>query len=154
MTSGPAVADSSTLIGLAQIRQLAILRRLFGTILIPPAVNREIRPSVILPEWISERPLTQTPDLSLGSSLVTGEREAINLAVQVTSHVIVLDDLDARITAERLGLTVVGTLGLLPRAKQQRFIPAIRPLLDALIASRFFVASDLYQRVLESAGEA
>ena len=64
-----------------------------------------------------------------------------------------LDDLRARQLAEELGLTVAGTLGLLPRAKQAGLVHAVRPLVDAVIAEGFRVSTDLYRDMLEFPGE-
>ena len=46
------VSNASPLIALSQINQLNLLERLF-TVLIPPAVLRELSPTV-LPNWITE----------------------------------------------------------------------------------------------------
>ena len=53
-----------------QIGQLPLLQALFGTLLVPPAVVRETAPTVILPDSVVERALTQQigPQI-LGSSL-------------------------------------------------------------------------------------
>ena len=64
-----------------------------------------------------------------------------------------LDDLRARQLAEEMKLTVVGTLGVLLRAKQATLVPTIRSLLDAVIAQGFRLSSDLYQDVLKIAQE-
>jgi predicted nucleic acid-binding protein len=64
-----------------------------------------------------------------------------------------LDDLQARRLAESLGLQVVGTLGVLLRAKQASLIPIVRPLVDAVITQGFRVTPDLYRDVLQLAGE-
>jgi len=77
------VSNSSPLIALQQIGHLPLLQALFGTLLVPPAVVRETAPTVILPDWVVERALTQQigPQI-LGSSLGPGESEAISLALE------------------------------------------------------------------------
>jgi hypothetical protein len=40
------VADTSPLIALVQVDQLSLLEKLFGEILVPPAVVREVGPSL------------------------------------------------------------------------------------------------------------
>lgn len=60
MTSpGPVVSNAGPLIALEQIGHLALLERLISSLLVPPAVVLETAPTVTLPSWISERPLTQ-----------------------------------------------------------------------------------------------
>jgi predicted nucleic acid-binding protein len=52
-----------------------------------------------------------------------------------------------------LGLTVVGTLGVLLRARQAGLILSVRPLVDALVVQGFHIDPSLYQEVLALAGE-
>ncbi len=59
MTSAQVVCNSSPLIALDQIGQLDLLERLFGSVLAPPAVAREIAPKLVLPAWVTEQALTQ-----------------------------------------------------------------------------------------------
>lgn len=57
------VADASVLIALDQIGQLSLLQKLFGVLLVPPAVAREVAPSLRqLPSWVQTRPLERPPD--------------------------------------------------------------------------------------------
>ncbi|MBV8883807.1 MAG: DUF3368 domain-containing protein, partial [Chroococcidiopsidaceae cyanobacterium CP_BM_RX_35] len=52
--------------------------------------------------------------------------------------------------AARLNLRYTGVLGILVEAKSQGLIPAVKPLLDALInQAGFWVAEPLYNRALE-----
>ena len=54
------IADASPLIALHQIGQISLIKRLFGPIVIPSAVAREVSPSLpALPAWIKARDLTQ-----------------------------------------------------------------------------------------------
>ncbi|MEA2336930.1 MAG: hypothetical protein QOE82_937 [Thermoanaerobaculia bacterium] len=54
------IADASPLIALHQIGQISLIERLFGQILIPSAVAREVSPSLpTLPAWITARDLTR-----------------------------------------------------------------------------------------------
>ena len=64
-----------------------------------------------------------------------------------------LDDFRARQLAEELGLNVVGTLGVLLRAKRSGLLPAVKPTMDDVVSQGFRLAPDLYQAVLELAGE-
>jgi predicted nucleic acid-binding protein len=47
------VADASPLIALAQVDQLPLLEQLFGEILVPPAVAREVELSLACPSSAS-----------------------------------------------------------------------------------------------------
>ncbi len=83
-----------------------------------------------------------------------GEREAIALAIELEATQIILDDLPARRVAEASGLNVIGTLGLLLGAKRQGLIDRVRPELDGLLKTSFFLSPELYTELLRSAGEA
>ena len=64
-----------------------------------------------------------------------------------------LDDRKARELAAALELDVIGTIGILLRAKRAALIPAIRAFLDALQMEGFRMGDDLYQEALQLAGE-
>lgn len=149
------VSNASPLIALQQIDRLDLLRDLFGMVAIPSAVARETVPSVPeRPPWVAERPLTGPIDPRvLRASLDPGETEAIALALELGATSVILDDLPARRLAEEFGLSVVGTLGVLVRAKQRGLLTAIRPSLDALVAVDFYVGSKLLTELLAAAGE-
>jgi uncharacterized protein len=154
MTSEIVVSNASPLIALEQIGQLGLLEQLFSSIVIPPAVVREISPSVTLPVWVTEQILSQAvgPRI-LSASLGAGESEAISLALEVQARLLILDDRPARRLAQALGLPIIGTLGVLLAAKQRNLLPAIRPRLDALLQHDFRIAPALYDQILLDAGE-
>ena len=59
----------------------------------------------------------------------------------------------ARKVAERLGLPLVGTLGILLIAKRRGVIKAVREPVDALRSSGFYMSTRLYEHLLQEAGE-
>lgn len=154
MISGTVISNASPLIALEQIGQLYLLEQLFGSIVIPPAVVREVSASVTMPGWITEQTVSQAvgPRI-LRASLGSGESEAISLALEVQARLLILDDRPARRFAQALGLPILGTLGVLLAAKQRNLLPAIRPSLDALLQYDFRVAPALYDHILLDAGE-
>ncbi len=85
--------------------------------------------------------------------LGTGEREALALAIELKADWIILDDLPARRSAEATGVNVIGTLGTLLTAKQADLLPSIRPELDALVRTSFFLSPLLYNKLLREVGE-
>ncbi|HSB61623.1 MAG TPA: DUF3368 domain-containing protein, partial [Vicinamibacteria bacterium] len=92
------VADASVLIALVQISQLPLLESLFAEIVIPPAVAREVAPSLPEPPtWIRiQKPALPLDARVAASSLDAGETEAIALALELGAAWIILDDLPAR----------------------------------------------------------
>jgi uncharacterized protein len=149
------VSNSSPLIALARIQRLDLLPAIFESVLIPPAVAREIAPSIpVLPTWLPiQAPGVLPPASLLRRRLGEGEWEALALAVELRAEWIILDDLPARRSAEASGLNVIGTLGTLVTAKRAGLLNSIRPELDALVRTSFFLSPRLYDELLHAAGE-
>ncbi len=137
----PVIADSSGLIGLFRIGRLVLLRRLYGRVLIPGAVRREVIDDgkrlrragaeeiekAVDEGWIQVRPLGRRLQARAASYLRSGgigqgETEAIVLAASQKTPVI-LDDLYARHLATSLDVEFLGTGAVLLEAR-------LRDLLD------------------------
>jgi len=162
-----AVSNASPLIHLARIGRLGLLRPLFSPVSIPGAVYREVvaegrgRPGAdevaraVTDGWLVVVPVTASSGLEqLRASLDEGEAEAIQLALQLRPARVLLDEAPARQKAERLGLGVTGTLGVLLRAKQTGLLPSVAAELHRLqTEGGFHVASHLVAQILAAAGE-
>jgi len=66
---------------------------------------------------------------------------------------IILDDYKARKIAERLDITVTGTIGVIVKAKLKGFIPSIKPILTKIKATDFRISSELELQALKDANE-
>ena len=92
--------------------------------------------------------------IALRQTLDNGEAEAIALATEMQPEVVLLDDKLARRMAQRLGVTVTGTLGVLLRAKQVGLIVQLRPLITRLQSEGdYYIVSELIEKALLAAGE-
>jgi uncharacterized protein len=149
------VSNSSPLIALARIQRLDLLPAIFESILIPPPVAREISPSIpVLQSWLRiQAPNVLPPASLLRRRLGAGEWAALALAIELRADWIILDDLPARRSAEAAGLNVIGTLGMLNTAKRAGLLKSIRPELDALVRTSFFLGPQLYDQLLQATGE-
>lgn len=157
------VLDASPLITLARVGSLRLLRQLADQIVIPDAVYSESvtqasgRPGsldIAQADWITRRSVgNQAYVTRLSDRVGRGEAEAIALAREVLADAVVLDDAVARHLAEREGCRVIGLLGLLIEGKQRGLLSAVKPLLDAMRNSGFFVGDELYASILRQAGE-
>ncbi len=68
---------------------------------------------------------------------------------------LLIDEPRGRAEVDHVGLRITGLLGVLVEAKRQNLVVAIKPLMDALIAtSEFRVSSTLYNQILEMVDEA
>ena len=157
------VSDASPLISLAVVGCLDVLRSLYERVIIPEAVYQEITGIPRLPgaltiqelEWIVSQPVqNDTIVRALQGELDYGEAEALALAVEIQADLILIDERRARAIAARMGLSVVGVLGVLVEAKHKALVPLLKPILDALITQAgFWVSQHLYERVLHVVGE-
>lgn len=158
------VLDASPLIALARIGSLGLLRQLADQIVVPEAVYAESvncaadRPGSIeiaQADWIVHRKVENRARVEqLHTRIGLGEAEAITLVQEIgTDAIVVLDDATARRIAEQEGCRVVGLLGLLVVAKQRGLLAAVRPLLDAMRNSGFFVSDELYTIILRQVAE-
>ena len=77
----------------------------------------------------------------------------IFLAKSLRAERVLLDDLDARRFARRIGLKPVGTLGLLLAARLRGEIPSVRAEIDHLRALGFRAAPKLIKAILQEAKE-
>lgn len=160
-----AVSNSSVLISLSIIGQLDLLHHRFPDgILIPAAVWHEVVESaqgrsgakqVAAARWIEVISIADT-DLAtmLKTSLDTGEAEAIVLAREQNIAIVLLDEKDARKVAKRLGLSVLGAVGVLIWARRAGIIADLRSQLDALQQQGGFrLSRALYLEALAAVGE-
>jgi predicted nucleic acid-binding protein len=158
------VSDTSALANLAIVDHLWLLESIYQTIIIPDVVARELAaasnpiiPAILQAGWIQPQPLTNSElanQLQQERGLDAGEANAIALALELQADDLLIDERLGRQEALRLGLSIIGILGILLVAKQRSLIPQVQPVMDTLISQAGFrVSSQLYQRVLALAEE-
>jgi len=148
---------------LAKLGRLELLQKSADTICAPQAVLDEVR---VRPDaatravekasrsWLSVREVNNRYAVEiLLAGLDLGEAEVIALAKECRADRLVLDDLDARRFARRMGLDIVGTMGLLLAARLRGEIPSVKEEIQRLQALGFRVAPALVNAVLREAGE-
>jgi len=149
------ITNSSPLIIYERVEHMQLLQHVLGRALIPPAVRREVYQTAQLPSWLEERALTQPlASQIIAARLGAGEREALALALELQATCVVLDDLPARRVAQALNITVIGSLGVLLRARESWYIDAIRPVMQAMQAADFRTSEHMVAGMLAAAGEA
>jgi len=113
-------------------------------------VQREF--GTLLPWLIVEAPADQALVAALKMLVDDGEAEAIVLAHEQGRRII-LDDRRARSVARGLGVTIIGTVGILVRVKRLGIISALKPLLDELEAHEFYISEGLRAEALRLVNE-
>ncbi|HEX4964706.1 MAG TPA: DUF3368 domain-containing protein [Thermoanaerobaculia bacterium] len=156
------ISNTSPLQYLHQLDLLDVLPALYGEVLVPAGVVREIAAGrslgVDLPDiesipWLRIREVGNPEVLSLVPDLDVGEREVLALALERPHSLVILDDSLARRFAESLGIDLTGTLGLLLKAKQMKRIDRIQPFLASLESLQFWLDDRTRLKILKLAGE-
>lgn len=158
------VSDTSPVRALQHLGLAHLLRDLFGTVLIPPAVAAELTDPaagvppidpLTLPAVRVQAPTDADLLADLMARLDPGEAEALCLAVEVRASAVLIDESAVRKHAARLGLAPLGALGVLVRAKDAGLIERIGPLIAELERGiNFHISDSLRAIVLKRAGEA
>ena len=157
------VADADSLIFLAKLGRLNLLSAVGGDIYIPSAVMAEIRAKgdeacaqveLAGKSWLRIREVENRETVVLLlADLDPGESEVITLAKEIHADYVILDDLDARRFARRVGLSVIGTVGILLSARLRGEIPSLRDEIGRLQAYAFRISQTFVEEVLKEAGE-
>lgn len=151
------VADTSPLNYLILIEEVDILTKIYGKVVIPRAVQEELlRSSAPLavrkwmsqsPSWLEVRSPTNAPDPSL-ASLDPGERDAITLAAELCADRLIVDELRGRYEAQKRGIPVTGTLGVLREAAVLGLLD-LRNAVKRLETTNFHIAPEVLAHLLK-----
>jgi predicted nucleic acid-binding protein len=154
------VADASPLRYLILIEHADVLPTLYGQVIVPPAVLRELsseRTPATVRTWLANRPdwlrvQSARQELAdLRTVLGDGEREAIALAVELAADALLMDDRDGRREAARRNCAVLGTLRVLADAAEHGLID-LRRALERLQSTNFRADNRLIREILDRAG--
>jgi len=161
-----AVSNTSPISNLAIIDRLDLLPEQFEKIIIPGAVRRELEAlshsgarsaveAALSAGWLQVQSVEFSPLIRLLSvTLHAGESEAIALGVETQAAWILLDEREARMTAQRMRLNITGVLGILLRAKKTGRLTALRPEIEKLRRkAHFFISPELEHQILRTAQE-
>jgi uncharacterized protein len=152
------VADASPLIAVARVGRLDLLRSVFGQLLVPDAVWREVvevgsekagTADVARAAWIERRAVADTSLVNLlKHDLGAGEAEAIVLAREAAADFVLMDERLGRSAARSLGLKVVGLVGVLIEARERGLITDADELVNQLHQKAgFWISADLRKLV-------
>jgi predicted nucleic acid-binding protein len=156
------IADTSPLNYLVLIQEVDLLPLLFGQVIVPPSVCRELKhPGASEevrrwiaqpPSWLEVRTPTNAPDaLLLDAELDQGESDAILLALELAADQVIMDDMDGRREAERRRLAVTGTVGIL-RAAAAEGLVNLKDALQRLRRTNFHLSQELYDQLIADVG--
>jgi predicted nucleic acid-binding protein len=154
------VSNSTPLISLSKIGKISLLQDMFGKVFIPSAVFNEVvvhgkrRPGWDLPGFIETKHLVNMMAVQvLQAQLDYGESEAIVLAKEMNADLLILDEKKARRIAQLNGITVIGTIGVLQKAKDKGILNSMKTCLDGMIKNGVWLDEKLYQFILKQNNE-
>jgi uncharacterized protein len=157
-------ADSGPLIALARLDLCHLPQRYFSEVQVPQTVWDEVtrqprdNEGAVFSAALKAGWFTVVADPAEASAPVrayaldAGEAAALTLALS-SGGAILADERKARNAATDLGVAVIGTLGLLKRAREDALVPALRPLIMRLIDGGYFIAPQLVEMVLSQTDE-
>ena len=158
------ISDTSPLINLAWIGKFSLLQQLYGSLLIPTAVWQEAvekgsgqpgSAEIKSADWIQVTKVQNTTlVMALQQDLDAGEAEAIALALEQNTTLLLMDERLGRMTASHFGLSCTDLIGVLVAAKRQGLLTTLKPDLDMLRrVAGFYISDQLYHRILEDQDE-
>ena len=153
------VSGAGPLISRGRLDLLGLLFAQFSRVQLPQAVLDEClaRPAQI--DAVRIRRAVDAGSLIVcdavpisADELDLGERAAIGRALEIGAGLLA-DDRVARAWAEAHGLPVIGTLGMLVRARKRGLVPALEPLIQQLRAGGQRLSNEAIAAALAAAGE-
>lgn len=158
------ISDTSPISNLLLIKQLELLHSLFGEVVVPPAVDVEVRRLKELGEdtaayehstWIKVQSPSSTAWVDhFLLSLDEGESEAIALAKEIQCDILLIDERRGTRIARSQGLHTIGLLGVLSKGKEKGLIQSVGPLLESLESlAGFWVGAKLKAEFLSDHNE-
>lgn len=165
---GKVVSDAGPLIALARVHRLDLLEDLYGSVLIPPAVENELgvdsgRPGArrlrraLKQGWLQRHNLSDSADSALSELnliLDAAEAEAIVLAEEISCRFLLIDAPRGRTVAKRRGIPVAGVAAVLLASKENGLVDAVLPVLRKLAAAGYRLSSTLFHQTARLAREA
>ncbi|MEM9833196.1 MAG: DUF3368 domain-containing protein [Bacteroidota bacterium] len=129
-----------------------MLERLFDKVATTKEIAQEFGKE--LPDWIKvESVEDEKYQRILELEVDKGEASAIALSIEKVDALLILDDLQARKLAEKLGLRYTGTLGMIARAKRVGVIESVKPIIEKIRNTNFRFSEEVFATIIKAAGE-
>ncbi len=162
MHNSVAVVNASPLIFLSRGGHFDLLKSTATKVLVPEIVVREISvrgnldPTVKClrqSTWLTVVEDVSVPPSILSWGLGAGESAVLAYAVSQKCCHALIDDLAGRRCASALSIPVMGTLGIVLRAKRNGLLAAARPILEDLLRGGMYLNRSVLDAALALIGE-
>jgi predicted nucleic acid-binding protein len=148
------VSDSGPLHYLVLCDAIQVVPKLYGQLVIPSAVARELAhphtPPVVR-DWIQTPPpwtrIATPAQTDPATHLGIGEREAMALALELKATQLLIDDRAARRTAVARGLSITGTVGVMEQAAASGYLN-LSEALKKLSNTNFRISADVVREMM------
>lgn len=153
------ISDTTPIISLMKAKQLNLLKDMFDIVYIPNAVYKEL---ITNKKYSMEAKIIQECDfiyvekvendksvsiLRNFTGLDAGESEAIILADEKQSDVLLMDEHKGRQVAKKMNITITGTIGILAQAFDEKILSKedIKECINLLKQNNIRISENLYQ---------
>lgn len=155
------ISDTSPLITLLKINRLDLLKKIFKEVEVPEAVYKELITKKYNKEAkqikeanfikIKKVDKKKTDSIIKEYSLDKGESEAIVLALNYKECLLIVDEIKARNIAIKIGLKIMGSIGILMYSFEKGFInkEEIISYIEICKVNNRYISENLYNKLLE-----
>ena len=151
------VSDTSCIGYLIQTNLLHLLQILYGEIIIPYAVNKEIlqlENKGYIATWIKIEQANNLLNVEQYKFILDkGELEAISIGIHLKADLLIIDEKLGRTIAKNIGFDITGLVGILIVAKNKNLISSIKDILDKVRLLGCRISEKLYNTALKSCNE-
>ena len=155
------ISDTTPIISLMKAGQLELLQKMFSIVHIPNAVYRELVENEVYSEeirmiqkceFILVEEVENAKSVTILQNLTgldAGESEAIILADEKQSDVLLMDEHKGRQVARKMGITITGTIGILAQAFDEDMLTRedVERCIERLKESEIRISEKLYQKL-------
>jgi len=155
------VSNATPIISFCSVKYEFVLKELFQRIIIPEAVEQELRNSdkpgadFMKLDWVQVvSPENQELVLLLRKDIDQGEAATIALAKQINADAVLIDEYAGYQIAKFLSLPVTRTLSVLKTAKNKKIINRVRrPAVEEMIQKGRWYSKEVIEKFLYDVGE-
>ncbi len=151
---GKIVSNTTPIIALASINRLELLEVFYKEVIIPNSVRLEIETGgkLLVPKISSIKYLKVVDDIkkvenSLLYGLGEGEKQALLTGLNYKAEKVILDERKARKIGIQLGLSIVGTIGVLARGRKEKIIKNFKTEAYKLIENGLYYDLELIDEI-------
>ena len=128
------VSDTTPIISLIKVNRLDLLKTMFQEVIIPQAVYNELVCNLRFADeadivkncdFLKVASIQDTDNIALlreTEKLDAGESEAIILSQEQVADILLMDEHRGRQVAKRMGINIVGTIGILLQAYDEKLL--------------------------------